>query len=160
MLEKQQCVRSFGDWLFAILDFCQSMHAMEIDLSAFACLCALTIITGKQEDSQDVLHNDIYTDIFSNYFWTLHDNTLTKICLLSLRLHNYAHLEHAQNNILTRTRRDGYCHPLEIRLQFSVYATPAPTWSNSCIIVKGHSFGSTRRCWGHSGIGLLIELHW
>nr|XP_018912910.1 PREDICTED: LOW QUALITY PROTEIN: nuclear receptor subfamily 4 group A member 1 [Bemisia tabaci] len=47
VLEKQQCVRSFGDWLFAILDFCQSMHAMEIDLSAFACLCALTIITER-----------------------------------------------------------------------------------------------------------------
>lgn len=47
VLDKQQCHRSFGDWLLAILDFCQSLHNMEVDISAFACLCALTLITGK-----------------------------------------------------------------------------------------------------------------
>ncbi|KAL1457957.1 hypothetical protein WDU94_008137 [Cyamophila willieti] len=47
VLEKQQCQRSFGDWLNAILDFCQSLHIMEIDISAFACLCALTLITER-----------------------------------------------------------------------------------------------------------------
>ncbi|XP_067002454.1 probable nuclear hormone receptor HR38 [Anabrus simplex] len=47
VLDKQQCQRSFGDWLHAILDFCQSLHAMDIDISAFACLCALTIITER-----------------------------------------------------------------------------------------------------------------
>ncbi|XP_054283667.1 probable nuclear hormone receptor HR38 isoform X2 [Macrosteles quadrilineatus] len=47
VLDKQQCQRSFGDWLHAILDFCQSLHAMEIDISAFACLCALTLITER-----------------------------------------------------------------------------------------------------------------
>lgn len=47
VLDKQQCQRSFGDWLHAILEFCNSLHSMEIDISAFACLCALTLITGK-----------------------------------------------------------------------------------------------------------------
>lgn len=46
VLHKQQCQRSFGDWLNAILEFSKSLHAMEIDISAFACLCALTLVTG------------------------------------------------------------------------------------------------------------------
>ncbi|KAJ1520277.1 hypothetical protein ONE63_004478 [Megalurothrips usitatus] len=47
VLDKQQCHRSFGDWLLAILDFCHSLHNMEVDISAFACLCALTLITER-----------------------------------------------------------------------------------------------------------------
>lgn len=47
ILAKQQCQRSFGDWLQGILVFCNNLHSMEIDISAFACLCALTLITGK-----------------------------------------------------------------------------------------------------------------
>ncbi|XP_075212010.1 hormone receptor-like in 38 isoform X2 [Lycorma delicatula] len=47
VLDKQQCQRSFGDWLHAILDFCQSLHAMQVDISAFACLCALTLVTER-----------------------------------------------------------------------------------------------------------------
>lgn len=47
VLDKQQCQRSFGDWLHAILDFCTNLHALEIDISAFACLCALTLITER-----------------------------------------------------------------------------------------------------------------
>ncbi|XP_047117744.1 probable nuclear hormone receptor HR38 isoform X1 [Schistocerca piceifrons] len=47
VLDKQQCQRSFGDWLHAIMEFCQSLHAMDIDISAFACLCALTLVTER-----------------------------------------------------------------------------------------------------------------
>lgn len=47
VLDIQQCQRSFGDWLHAIMEFCAGLHSMEIDISAFACLCALTLITGK-----------------------------------------------------------------------------------------------------------------
>lgn len=49
VLSRGQCLKSFGDWLLAILDFCQSLHSMDVDISAFACLCALTLITGKQQ---------------------------------------------------------------------------------------------------------------
>lgn len=47
VLDKQQCHRSFGDWLQAILDFSQSLHSLDIDISSFSCLCALTLITGN-----------------------------------------------------------------------------------------------------------------
>lgn len=47
VLDIQQCQRSFGDWLHAIMEFCTGLHLMEIDISAFACLCALTLITGE-----------------------------------------------------------------------------------------------------------------
>ncbi|XP_014249767.1 probable nuclear hormone receptor HR38 isoform X2 [Cimex lectularius] len=47
VLSRNQCQRSLGDWLHPILEFCQSLHAMEIDISSFACLCALTLITER-----------------------------------------------------------------------------------------------------------------
>lgn len=47
VLHKYQCQRSFGDWLNGILEFSKSLHGMEIDISAFSCLCALTLVTGK-----------------------------------------------------------------------------------------------------------------
>lgn len=49
VLHKYQCQRSFGDWLNGILEFSKSLHSMEIDISAFACLCALTLVTGRRE---------------------------------------------------------------------------------------------------------------
>ncbi|XP_065163716.1 probable nuclear hormone receptor HR38 isoform X2 [Atheta coriaria] len=47
VLDKLQCQRSFGDWLHAIMEFCNGLHLMEIDISAFACLCALTLVTER-----------------------------------------------------------------------------------------------------------------
>ncbi|KAG5883197.1 hypothetical protein JTB14_033098 [Gonioctena quinquepunctata] len=47
VLDMQQCQRSFGDWMNGIMEFCTGLHAMEIDISAFACLCALTLITER-----------------------------------------------------------------------------------------------------------------
>lgn len=46
VLHRSQCERSFGEWLQCILDFAASLKAMDVDLSAFACFSALTIITG------------------------------------------------------------------------------------------------------------------
>lgn len=46
VLHRTQCHRSFGDWLNGILEFSRSLQNLEIDISAFACLCALTLITG------------------------------------------------------------------------------------------------------------------
>lgn len=42
-----QCVRSFGDWIDSIVDFSHSIHRMNLDVSSFACLAALVIITGE-----------------------------------------------------------------------------------------------------------------
>ncbi|XP_033249291.1 probable nuclear hormone receptor HR38 [Drosophila miranda] len=47
VLHRSQCQRSFGEWLNDIMDFSRSLHSLEIDISAFACLCALTLITER-----------------------------------------------------------------------------------------------------------------
>ncbi|XP_059060612.1 probable nuclear hormone receptor HR38 [Achroia grisella] len=47
VLDKRHCQRSFGDWLHAVLDFSNTLHSMDIDISTFACLCALTLITER-----------------------------------------------------------------------------------------------------------------
>ncbi|CAG9099003.1 unnamed protein product [Plutella xylostella] len=47
VLDKRQCQRSFGEWLHAVLDFSTSLHSMDIDISTFACLCALTLVTER-----------------------------------------------------------------------------------------------------------------
>lgn len=47
VLHKVQCQRSFGDWLNTILEFSKSLHSLETDISAFACLCALTLVTER-----------------------------------------------------------------------------------------------------------------
>ncbi|KAH8400449.1 hypothetical protein KR222_000010, partial [Zaprionus bogoriensis] len=47
VLHRSQCQRSFGDWLNGIMEFSRSLHNLEIDISAFACLCALTLITER-----------------------------------------------------------------------------------------------------------------
>lgn len=47
VLHRGQCVHSFGDWLDSIMEFSHSLHRMNLDISLFACLAALVIITGK-----------------------------------------------------------------------------------------------------------------
>lgn len=47
VLHRLQCVHSFGDWIDSIMDFSQSLHRMKLDISLFACLAALVIITGE-----------------------------------------------------------------------------------------------------------------
>ncbi|XP_034938515.1 nuclear receptor subfamily 4 group A member 2 isoform X2 [Chelonus insularis] len=47
VLARPQCYRCFGEWLYGILKFCQALHSVEIDVSAFACLCALTLVTDR-----------------------------------------------------------------------------------------------------------------
>lgn len=59
VLHKTQCQRSFGDWLNAILDFSKSLHSLEIDISAFACLCALTLVTGSLTINNFILFSNI-----------------------------------------------------------------------------------------------------
>ncbi|MCL4136763.1 UNVERIFIED_CONTAM: hypothetical protein GTU68_025115, partial [Idotea baltica] len=47
VLHRCQCERSFGEWLQGIIDFAASLKSMDLDLSAFACLSALTLITER-----------------------------------------------------------------------------------------------------------------
>lgn len=47
VLDGAQCRRSFGVWHGAIVEFAQSLHSMNVDLHAFACLAALTLVTER-----------------------------------------------------------------------------------------------------------------
>ncbi|XP_076350704.1 uncharacterized protein LOC143247107 [Tachypleus tridentatus] len=47
VLHKEECRRGFGDWLDSIMDFATSLHDLEIDISCFACLCALVLVTER-----------------------------------------------------------------------------------------------------------------
>lgn len=51
VLHRQQCVRGFGEWIDAILEFSQSLHRMSVDVPSFSCLAALVIITGETPPS-------------------------------------------------------------------------------------------------------------
>ncbi|XP_021472211.2 probable nuclear hormone receptor HR38 [Oncorhynchus mykiss] len=47
VLHRMQCVRGFGDWIDSIMDFSQSLHRMNLDMSSFSCLTTLVIITDR-----------------------------------------------------------------------------------------------------------------
>ncbi|XP_023688794.1 nuclear receptor subfamily 4 group A member 1-like [Paramormyrops kingsleyae] len=47
VLHRMQCMRSFGDWIDSIMDFSQSLHRMNLDVSSFSCLAALVIIADR-----------------------------------------------------------------------------------------------------------------
>ena len=47
VLHKNQARSTFGDWLSGIIEFSRSLHSMDLDVSAFACLAALTLVNGK-----------------------------------------------------------------------------------------------------------------
>ncbi|NXN96573.1 NR4A1 protein, partial [Rhinopomastus cyanomelas] len=47
VLHRGQCLRGFGDWIDAILEFSHSLQRMSIDVPSFSCLAALVIITDR-----------------------------------------------------------------------------------------------------------------
>ncbi|XP_016359346.1 nuclear receptor subfamily 4 group A member 1-like [Sinocyclocheilus anshuiensis] len=47
VLHRTQCVRSFGDWIDSIMEFSQSLHRLNLDVSSFSCLATLVIITDR-----------------------------------------------------------------------------------------------------------------
>ena len=47
VLHRNQCQQIFGDWLGAIIEFSRALHDMDLDIQAFACLCALTLVNGE-----------------------------------------------------------------------------------------------------------------
>ena len=47
VLHKNQARSTFGDWLSGIIEFSRGLHSMELDVSAFACLAALTLVNGE-----------------------------------------------------------------------------------------------------------------
>lgn len=51
VLHRLQCVRAFGEWIDSIAEFSSSLQSMRIDVAAFSCMAALTIITGDLPNS-------------------------------------------------------------------------------------------------------------
>ncbi|XP_066521386.1 nuclear receptor subfamily 4 group A member 2b [Hoplias malabaricus] len=47
VLHKLQCVRAFGEWIDSIMEFSASLQSMNIDISAFSCMAALTVLTER-----------------------------------------------------------------------------------------------------------------
>ncbi|XP_017473790.1 PREDICTED: probable nuclear hormone receptor HR38, partial [Rhagoletis zephyria] len=45
VMHRAQCERVFGEWLVNILQFSNRLNTLGIDISSFACICALAVIT-------------------------------------------------------------------------------------------------------------------
>lgn len=63
VLHRKQCEEIFGEWINSIADFSTSLYRMSLDISALACMEALTLITCK-------LHFELTTQ-FSVYMFFL-----------------------------------------------------------------------------------------
>lgn len=50
VLHRKQCEEIFGDWINSIADFSTSLYRMSLDISALACMEALTLVTCKYYD--------------------------------------------------------------------------------------------------------------
>ncbi|XP_057701728.1 nuclear receptor subfamily 4 group A member 1 [Corythoichthys intestinalis] len=66
VLHRLQCVRSFGDWMDSIVDFSRSLHRMNLDVSQFACLSALVIITDRHGLKEPKRIEDFQSNLISS----------------------------------------------------------------------------------------------
>ena len=48
LVDRNQVRSSFGDWLNGILELSVSLEEMDLDVSAFACLAALSLLHGMK----------------------------------------------------------------------------------------------------------------
>jgi hypothetical protein len=58
VLNKNQCEQNFGEWLSSIIEFSEHLRVMDLDISAFACLCALTLVTGMKCDFDALINSN------------------------------------------------------------------------------------------------------
>lgn len=69
VLHRFQCLRGFGEWLDSIRDFSTHLQSLNLDASAFACLAALVLLTGKNTQKASNEHDvcfEKYTYEFIN----------------------------------------------------------------------------------------------
>ncbi|KAK2582208.1 hypothetical protein KPH14_004560 [Odynerus spinipes] len=66
VLALEQCQRSFGDWLHSILEFCKALHSLDVDISAFACLCAVTLVSERYGLKEPHRMEQLQTKIISS----------------------------------------------------------------------------------------------
>ncbi|XP_029948414.1 nuclear receptor subfamily 4 group A member 1-like [Salarias fasciatus] len=65
VLHRLQCVRSFGGWIDSIMNFSQSLHRMNLDISLFSCLAALVIITDRHGLKEPKRVEDFQTHVIT-----------------------------------------------------------------------------------------------
>ncbi|XP_061911162.1 probable nuclear hormone receptor HR38 isoform X3 [Entelurus aequoreus] len=85
VLHRQQCVPTFGDWIDSIMDFSQNLHRMNLDVSLFACLSALVIVTDRHGLKEPKRVEDFQSNLIS-----------------SLREHVRSEMSRTQPNYLSR----------------------------------------------------------
>lgn len=73
VLHRLQCVRAFGEWIDSIAEFSSSLQSMRIDIPAFSCMAALTIITGDLLNSHHLtsfsfIHHDMLELIYLFFY--------------------------------------------------------------------------------------------
>ncbi|XP_051515341.1 nuclear receptor subfamily 4 group A member 1-like [Myxocyprinus asiaticus] len=65
VLHRTQCVRSFGDWIDSIMEFSQSLHRLNLDVSSFSCLATLVIITDRHGLKEPKRVEDLQTRLIT-----------------------------------------------------------------------------------------------
>ncbi|XP_002741306.1 nuclear receptor subfamily 4 group A member 1-like [Saccoglossus kowalevskii] len=85
-----QAMLGFGEWLNYIIDFCEQVHKMDIDISTFACLNVLTLVTERHgleypkqvEMLQDSIIESLQDHLMNSAATENRDNYLSKLLLL------------------------------------------------------------------------------
>ncbi|KAM4582949.1 putative nuclear hormone receptor HR38 [Fundulus diaphanus] len=65
VLHRDQCANSFGGWIDSIMDFSESLHRMNLDISLFACLSAFVIITDRHGLKEPKRVEDFQSNLIS-----------------------------------------------------------------------------------------------
>ncbi|KAK1903531.1 Nuclear receptor subfamily 4 group A member 2 [Dissostichus eleginoides] len=87
VLHRLQCVRGFGEWVDAIVDFSSNLQSMNIDISAFSCIAALAMVTERHglkepkrvEDLQNKIVNCLKDQVTFNGGGLNRPNYLSKL---------------------------------------------------------------------------------
>ncbi|XP_068101862.1 nuclear receptor subfamily 4 group A member 2 isoform X2 [Hyperolius riggenbachi] len=87
VLHRLQCVRGFGEWIDAIVEFSSNLQSMNIDISAFSCIAALAMVTERHglkepkrvEDLQNKIINCLKDHVTFNNGGLNRPNYLSKL---------------------------------------------------------------------------------
>jgi hypothetical protein len=66
VLHRNQARSTFGDWLNGIIELSRSLHSMELDVSAFSCLAALTLVNERHGLSEPKIVENLQNKIINS----------------------------------------------------------------------------------------------
>jgi len=64
-LHRNQARATFGDWLNGIMELSRNLHAMELDVSSFSCLAALTLVNERHGLSEPKIVENLQNKIIN-----------------------------------------------------------------------------------------------